>query len=294
MRKILLDVQNLEQHFYMNKDFTIKAVDHVSFQLRKGEILGLAGESGSGKSTLAKTLLGVYRPSGGKIFYQGMEISDRQVYQKNKKNIQRNLQIIFQDSSAALNPRMQIGEIISEPLLVHHICSNQNERKLKVRELLKLVGLEESYQYAYPGELSGGQRQRVNIARSISLDPACIIADEPVASLDVSIQAQIINLFQQLQREKQFTFLFIAHDLSLLRFPCDRIGVMYKGKLLELATPEELFSNPVHAYTKSLISAIPVPDPLLAKKMIITPFLKPLKESEKSWQLIENEHYVLL
>ena len=291
---ILLDVRQLKQHFQLTASFSVKAVDGVSFQLRRGEILGLAGESGSGKSTLARTLLGLYPPTAGAVYYKDYCISDKQVYRQHKKEIQKNIQVIFQDSASALNPRLTVAEIIAEPLIVHHACSSKAERAEKIRELLHLVGLDSCYGQCYPDELSGGQRQRVNIARSISLDPALIIADEPVASLDVSMQAQIINLFQQLQREKQFSFLFIAHDLSLLRFLCDRIGVMYRGELVELATTEELFASPLHSYTQSLLAAMPVPDPCCARKKKFFSLPEAMDHAEVHWQEAKAGHYILL
>lgn len=291
---ILMDVRHLKQYFHINDAFTIKAVDDISFQLHRGEIFGLAGESGSGKSTLARTLLGLYLPTDGEIYYKKYCISDKHIYQQHKKELQKNIQIIFQDSAAALNPRMTVEEIIAEPLIIHHIYSRKAERRAKIHDLLKLVGLDYNFSRCYPTELSGGQRQRVSIARSISLDPALIIADEPVASLDVSIQAQIINLFQTLQREKKFTFLFIAHDLSLLRFLSDRIGVMYRGKMMELAETEEVFSNPLHPYTKSLLSAIPVPDPIYERTKKFLTFDETQLVENACWQESRKEHYVLV
>lgn len=290
---ILLDVRNVKQFFRINSSFTVKAVDDVSFQLRRGEIFGLAGESGSGKSTLARTLLGLKPPTAGTIYYKNYCISDKQIYRQHKREIQKNIQIVFQDSAAALNPHLTVEEIIAEPLKVHQLGASKAERTAKIGELLNLVGLDSSYRRYYPAELSGGQRQRVSIARSISLEPALIIADEPVASLDVSIQAQIINLFQQLQTEKQFTFLFIAHDLSLLRFLCNRIGVMYCGKLVEMAATEELFARPLHPYTKSLLSAIPVPDPCYEKNKKVLVFDGIQINESAQWQEAGDGHYVL-
>lgn len=291
--EILLDIRNLKQHFPINSSFTVKAVDGISLQLRRGEIFGLAGESGSGKSTLARTLMGFHPPTEGAVYYQNYCISDKKIYQQHKKEIQKNIQIIFQDSATALNPRMTVAESIAEPLKVHHICNNSIELTAKIDELLNMVGLDNSFSQYYPDELSGGQRQRVNIARSISLEPALIIADEPVASLDVSIQAQIINLFQHLQQEKQFTFLFIAHDLSLLHFISDRIGVMYQGKLVELAATEELFARPIHPYTKSLLSAIPIPDPYYERNKKSLSFDETQMNAAAQWQEARKGHYVL-
>ncbi len=235
MAEILLSVQHVKQFFSINASFTVEAVNDVSFQIRCGEVFGLAGESGSGKSTLARTIMHMYEPTAGAVYYKEWQISAQPIYHAHKKDIQRNMQMIFQDSAAALNPRMTVRELIEEPLRIWRWCSTCPAYRQRVVELLQLVGLETSFLSQYPDELSGGQRQRVSIARSLALEPSLIIADEPVASLDVSIQAQIINLFQELQREKQFAFLFIAHDLSLLRFISDRIGVMYRGHMVELA-----------------------------------------------------------
>lgn len=289
----LLSVKNLKQHFHINSAFTIKAIDDISFHIARGEILGLAGESGSGKSTLARTLLGFHRPTAGSIYYKNLCISDKKIHAQHKHLIQKNIQIIFQDSSAALNPHMTVSELIAEPLKVHHICKTPTELSMKIHGLLDMVGLDSSFSQYYPDELSGGQRQRVNIARSLSLEPDLIIADEPVASLDVSIQAQIINLFQHLQQEKQFTFLCIAHDLSLLHFICDRVGVMYQGKLVELAETEELFAKPLHLYTKSLLSAIPVPDPSCQRNRKLCLFDETQLDPNAQWQQLEKNHYVL-
>jgi oligopeptide transport system ATP-binding protein len=257
----ILKVENLKQYFPMTKDLIVKAVDDVSFQIGKGEIFGLVGETGCGKSTIARTIMSVYKPTEGDIYYKGIKISDRKEYRNHKKEIQQNIQIIFQDSAAALDPHMTVEEIIGEPLVVNHIYRDKNKQKEYISHLLHQVGMDIGYADKYPSELSGGQRQRVAIARAISIKPELIIADEPIASLDVSIQAQIINLFIKLQREEGFSFLFIAHDLSIVRFISDMIGVMRKGKLVEMASTEEIFSTPKHPYTKALLSAVPVPDP---------------------------------
>lgn len=267
----IIDVRNLKQYFYINKNFTIKAVDDVSFQVNKGEIFGLVGETGSGKSTIARTIMGIYPITSGKVYFKGNMISDKNIYNQNKKDIQKNMQIIFQDSAAALNPRMTVEKIIAEPLKVNHIINSKEELQKKIDDLMSVVGLDRSYKSKYPGEISGGQRQRVAIARSIGMKPDLIIADEPIASLDVSIQAQIVTLFQRLQKEYGFTFIFIAHDLSIIRFISDRVGVMFRGKLMEVAPTKELFKKPVHPYTQALLSAVPVPDPVYERnKKILT------------------------
>ncbi|MDR3230791.1 MAG: ATP-binding cassette domain-containing protein, partial [Synergistaceae bacterium] len=248
-----------------------KAVRGVSFDLRRGEAFGLVGESGCGKSTVARAIMGIYTPTSGEIYFKDNLVSNRQSYRKNRREIQRGMQIIFQDSAAALNQRMTVKEIVSEPLVINHICENRRELDARVEELLTMVGLDSEYRGKCPPEISGGQRQRVAIARSIALEPEVIIADEPVASLDVSIQAQIVTLFQRLQRERGFTFLFIAHDLSMVHFLCDRVGVMYAGRLVEVAPTDRLFGDPRHPYTRSLLSATPSPDPASerSKKIVV-------------------------
>ncbi len=261
----IIEVINLKQYFKINNHLTIKAVDGISFHVNEGEIYGLVGESGSGKSTVAKSIMCMYEITEGYVLYNGNNLSNRKVYKSIKSDLQKDMQIIFQDSSAALNPRMTVEKIISEPLRINKIINDKHELAKKVDELMEQVGLSKNIKSQYPSEISGGQRQRVAIARSISLNPRVIIADEPVASLDISIQAQIINLFQKLQREYGFTFIFIAHDLSIIRFLCDRVGVMLKGRIVETARTEEIFENPMHPYTKSLLSAIPVPDPRISR-----------------------------
>lgn len=261
----ILEIKNLKQYFHLDKSTTVKAVDDISFDIYKGEIFGLVGESGSGKSTTGKTIIKLHEPTGGEVIYKGNCISDKKAYKFVKKDVNKSMQIIFQDSTSSLNPRMTIGDIISEPLKIQGVCKNKAERLDKVYEMLNLVGLDRSYANKYPSDFSGGQRQRIGIARALSVDPEFIIADEPIASLDVSIQAQIVNLFKKLQQEKNLTCLFIAHDLSMVRHISDRIGVMHNGKLVELADSGELYNNPIHPYTKSLFSAIPIPDPRYAK-----------------------------
>lgn len=262
----ILEVKNLKQYFNLDRNTVIKAVDDISFDIYKGEIFGLVGESGSGKSTTGRSIINIYQPTGGKIYYRGKLISDPKIYGAEKRFVNRNMQIIFQDSTSSLNSRMTIKEIIEEPLLIQKVCNKKEERNKKIYELLDLVGLDKIYLDRYPYECSGGQRQRVGIARALSLDPEFIIADEPIASLDVSIQAQIINLFKKLQREKGLTCLFVSHDLAMVRYVCDRVGVMYHGKIVELAETRELYRHPIHPYTKALFSSILVPDPDGAKE----------------------------
>ncbi|WP_411683196.1 ATP-binding cassette domain-containing protein [Clostridium thailandense] len=288
----IIDVRNLKQHFYINKNFTIKAVDDVSFQVNKGEIFGLVGETGSGKSTIARTIMGIYPITSGEVYFKGNMISDKNIYNQNKKDIQKNMQIIFQDSAAALNPRMTVERIIAEPLQVNHIINSKEELQKKIDELMSVVGLDISYKSKYPGEISGGQRQRVAIARSIGMKPDLIIADEPIASLDVSIQAQIVTLFQRLQKEYGFTFIFIAHDLSIIRFISDRVGVMFRGKLMEVAPTKELFKKPVHPYTQALLSAVPVPDPVYERNKKILTYDEENIKSESKMVEVSPGHFV--
>ncbi|RDY23683.1 ABC transporter ATP-binding protein [Romboutsia maritimum] len=291
----ILEVSNLKQYFKLDKKSIVKAIDDISFEIYKGEIFGLVGESGSGKSTIGKTIINIHKPVDGKIIYKGKCISDKKIYRKEKKSINKTMQIIFQDSTSSLNPRMTIGEIISEPLKIQGLCKNKDEKMKKVYEMLNLVGLDNTYADKYPYDFSGGQRQRVGIARALSVDPEFIIADEPIASLDVSIQAQIVNLFKKLQIEKNLTCLFIAHDLSMVRHISDRIGVMYKGKLVELANANELYNNPLHPYTKSLLSAIPIPDPEYARiknRIEYNPSIHNYDKEKAKWIEIIPGHFI--
>ena len=284
----LIKVKDLKEHFKINDDFIIKAVDGVSFGIKKNEIFGLVGESGCGKSTLARCIANIYNSTSGEVYYKNRLISGK----KDLALFEREMQLIFQDSSASLNPRMTVEQIVKEPLVIQ----KQAKDKARVREMaimhLKSVGLDEMYLSKYPSEMSGGQRQRVCIARALMLMPSLVVADEPIASLDVSIQAQIIMLFKHLQKEHGFSMLFIAHDLSAVRFVSNRIGVMLKGKLVELAETEELFNNPIHPYTKSLLSSIHIPDPIYERNRVHIDYDKdtPLGET-----LVEKSkgHFVL-
>lgn len=272
MSEILLDVQELTHCFRLGRNTVIRAVDHVSFQLRRGEIFGLVGESGSGKSTVARCIMSLIRPAAGKIRYLGVNICDPGQFRAHRKLLQTSRQLIFQDSAASLNPRMKVADIITEPMAIHHIRPPRGSLRQEAAFQLKCVGMDPSSLDRRPGELSGGQRQRVAIARALSMGPELLVADEPIASLDVSIQAQIINLFQHLQAEHGFSILFIAHDLAVVRYLCSRVGVLCRGRLVELAPTGELFDNPVHPYTRSLLSAIPIPDPRLERARVLTPF----------------------
>ena len=263
MSENILEVSHLTHYFKLNKKVSIKAVDDVSFQVRKGEILGIVGESGSGKSTLARCLMNIYEPKSGKVLFEGIDIFDKKAYRENKKFLQTQRQIIFQDSASSLNQRMKAKDIIAEPLRINHIRTARGSAEAEASFQLKYVGLDDSFLDRYPTQMSGGQRQRIAIARGLTTEPDLLIADEPVASLDVSIQAQIINLFKHLQEDHGFSIVFIAHDLSMVEFLCDRVAVMYHGRIVELADTKALYETPLHPYTKDLLSAIPVPDPIL-------------------------------
>jgi oligopeptide transport system ATP-binding protein len=240
----------------------VKAVDDVSFEIYPGETLGLVGESGSGKSTTGRTLLQLYRATGGSVKLDGQELTTMKG--ESLRKMRRRMQMIFQDPYASLNPRMTVGNIISEPLEVHGLLAGKARRE-RVRELLEIVGLNPYFVNRYPHEFSGGQRQRIGVARALAVQPDFIVADEPISALDVSIQAQVVNLLQDLQQEFNLTYLFIAHDLSMIRYICNRVAVMYRGKIVELAATNELYENPIHPYTQVLLSAVPIPDPDVEK-----------------------------
>lgn len=266
--EVILKVTNLKTHFDVTKGMfakkqIVKAVDGVSFEIHKGETFGLVGESGCGKSTLGRTIVKLYEPTEGTIEYKGQDIT--KLKGKELKEFRKSVQMIFQDPYASLNPRRKILDIVAEGIDAHGLAANKKERDAKVIELLETVGLQAEHADRFPHEFSGGQRQRVGIARALAVNPDFIVCDEPISALDVSIQAQVINLLEQLQRERGLTYLFIAHDLSMVKHISDRIGVMYLGSLVELADSEELFENPMHPYTKALLSAIPIPDPDIEK-----------------------------
>ena len=261
----ILDVRHLSHRFKLTRKLAVQALDDLSFQVRRGEIFGLVGESGSGKSTVARCVMNLYQPTGGEIWFNGVDITDRSQRRKHKKMLERKRQLIFQDSGSSMNQRMKVVDVITEPMRIQHIPTARRTPREEAAFQLKYVGLDGSYLDQYPAELSGGQRQRVNIARALSMEPELLVADEPVAALDVSIQAQIINLFRHLQEEHGFSILFIAHDLAMVEYLCDRVGVLYRGKLVECAPTKALFANPSHPYTQALLSAIPIPDPRLAR-----------------------------
>lgn len=253
--EVLLEVEHLTRTYAVHKKRVVRAVNDVSFQIRKGEILGLVGESGSGKSTIARCIMNIDKPEKGRITYKGIDLCDKKQFRVNKKMLQARRQLIFQDSDSSLNQRMKVCDIIAEPMKIQHIVPLRGTYRKEVEFQMRYVGLEPEYLDRYPSELSGGQRQRAAIARALTMEPELLIADEPVASLDVSSRAQIVELFRHLQKEHGFTFLFIAHDLALVRDLCDRVGVMHEGRLVEVAPVQELFKNPRHPYTCSLLAA---------------------------------------
>jgi oligopeptide transport system ATP-binding protein len=260
-RKKLLEIKNLKQHFNVGKVNEVKAVDGVSFDIYQGETVGLVGESGCGKSTTGRTIIRLYNATGGEVIYDGVNVHGKKSKQE-LKTFNRKMQMIFQDPYASLNPRMKVSDVIAEGIDIHGLAKTKEERLQRVYDLLETVGLNKEHANRYPHEFSGGQRQRIGIARALAVEPEFIIADEPISALDVSIQAQVVNLMKKLQEEKGLTYLFIAHDLSMVKYISDRIGVMYFGKMVELAPADELYKNPLHPYTQSLLSAIPTPDPI--------------------------------
>ena len=264
MSQHLLEVRDLKQYFPIRTGwFTktpLKAVDGVSFEIEEGETLGLVGESGCGKTTVGRTILHLYKPTAGEILYQGTRITP-----KNADQYRREMQIVFQDPYSSLNPRMTVSDIVGEPLDIHHLYSNKKEREEKIAHLLNLVGLNSDHARRYAHEFSGGQRQRIDIARALAVEPKFIVCDEPVSALDVSIQAQVINTFEELQEKLGIAYLFIAHDLLVVQHISKRIAVMYLGRIVEIGESEDVISNPMHPYTQSLISAIPIPDPETAR-----------------------------
>ena len=257
--KTLLEVEGLKKYFQVGKGQTLKAVDDISFQIKKGQTLGLVGESGCGKTTVGRTLLRIYEPDAGKIFFDGKDIS--RVSKKEAKELTRRMQMVFQDPYASLNPFFTVGEIVEEGMKIHKMYHSETERMERVYELLEMVGLNKDHANRFPHEFSGGQRQRVGIARALALNPEFIVCDEPISALDVSIQAQVVNMLMKFQEEMDLTYLFIAHDLSMVRHIADQTAVMYLGTMVEYGSTRDVYEHPVHPYTRGLLSAVPVADP---------------------------------
>lgn len=267
----LLEVKHLKQYFPMNRKFSVKAVDDISFHINRGETYGLVGESGSGKSTTGRSIIRLYNPTAGEIIFDGNDIGGT-LTAKEKKHLKTKMQMIFQDPMACLNPREKVMDIIAEGLDVHHLYTSKEERQEKVYRIMERVGLSREHANRYPHQFSGGQRQRIGIARALVMEPDLIIADEAISALDVSIQAQVVNMMKDIQDETGTAYLFIAHDLSMVKYISDRIGVLHRGHLVEEGTTEEIFNNPIHPYTKSLLSAIPHPNPKLEKVRVSESF----------------------
>ncbi|WP_455515341.1 ABC transporter ATP-binding protein [Pseudostreptobacillus sp.] len=294
-----IEIKHLKKYFPLGGDKVLKAVDDVTLDVKKGEVLSVVGESGSGKTTFGRTLANLYKKNFGEIIIEGKKIEDFTNLELTKK-----IQMIFQDPQASLNPRMTVGEIISEGMVIHKMYKNSDEMREKVYELLELVGLNREHINRFPHEFSGGQRQRIGIARALALEPEILICDEPISALDVSIQAQVVNLLKDLQKEKGLTMIFIAHDLSMVKYISDRVAVMFRGKIVELGSPDEVYNNPQHIYTKSLISAVPIPDPeyvksekiVMDEKYLRSPIgtMSELKNIEENSGLIKlnDNHYV--
>ncbi|MGV3276865.1 ABC transporter ATP-binding protein [Staphylococcus hyicus] len=259
-KEILVEVKHLKQYFNQGKRNEVRAIDDISFDIYKGETFGLVGESGSGKSTTGKAIIKLNDVTDGQVLYEGVNIQSIKK-RKDLLKFNKKIQMIFQDPYASLNPRLKVMDIVAEGIDIHGLAKDKKDRKKRVYDLLETVGLRKSHANRYPHEFSGGQRQRIGIARALAVEPEFIIADEPISALDVSIQAQVVNLMQKLQRERNITFLFIAHDLSMVKYISDRIAVMHLGKIVELGPADEIYNQPLHPYTKSLLSAVPQPDP---------------------------------
>ena len=285
-------MRNLKQYYHQDHT-VVKAVDDVSFTVQAGETFGLVGESGSGKSTIGRAIVNLYQPTDGQILYQGKALSD--LSKGERLDYNKDVQMIFQDPYASLNPRMKVQDIVAEGMEVHGLVASKSERDSKVAELLASVGLSPEHALRYPHEFSGGQRQRIGIARALAVEPKFIVCDEPISALDVSIQAQIINLLQGLQEERGLTYLFIAHNLAMVKYFSDRIGMMYRGRMVELATAEALYEHPLHPYTQSLLSAIPLPDPdqdRQRQRIVYQPSQAEL-EAPHDWVQAQEQHWVM-
>lgn len=313
MGEAILEVNQLKKYFDVGKGQLLQAVNDVSFTIDKGETFGLVGESGCGKSTIGRTIMSLYNKTEGDVLYKGKNVHT--LNDKDKFLLYREMQMIFQDPYSSLNPRSTVAEVIAAPMRVHKLNKGKKAERERIYQLLKEVGLNEDHANRYPHEFSGGQRQRIGIARALALDPEFIIADEPISALDVSVQAQVVNLLEKLQEEKGLTFLFIAHDLSMVKHFSDRIGVMYLGNLVELTNSDNLYEEPYHPYTKALLSAIPIPDPDLEEKReriilkgdLPSPIdppsgcvfrtrcpyaMKICSEKKPRWQEVKDKHYV--
>ena len=292
-KKKILEVKHLKQYFKNGRNVT-KAVDDVSFDIYEGETFGLVGESGSGKTTTGRSILQLYKPTSGEVIFEGKNVENLKS-RADKLAFTRDAQMILQDPYASLNPRMTVEDIIAEGLDIHHLVKNKEERSKRVEELLETVGLNESHASRFPHEFSGGQRQSIGIARALAVEPKFIVADEPISALDVSIQAQVVNLMIELQKKRGLTYLFIAHDLSMVKFISDRIGVMHYGKLLEVGPADDVYDRPLHDYTKSLISAVPIPDPEVERSRTRIPYDAQKEEmdgKERSMHEIRPGHFV--
>ncbi len=294
-KKPLLAVRGLKQYFRINRHYTVRAVDGVSFDIYPGETYGLVGESGSGKSTIGRSVIRLYHPTDGKITFDGDDISDHLSSSVNRK-LRIKMQMIFQDPMACLNPRKKVLDIVAQGLDIHKIHKSQAERAERVYEMLGKVGLAQEHANRYPHQFSGGQRQRIGIARALIMNPDLIIADEPISALDMSIQAQVVNLMKDIQKETNTAFLFIAHDLSMVKYISDRIGVLHLGHLVETGTKQEIFDNPIHPYTRSLLSAIPRPDPAFEKARMSLHYdykTSGIVYNDGEMNLVDGTHYVL-
>ncbi len=290
----LLKVDGLKQYFRVSASYTVHAVENVSFEIYPGETYGLVGESGSGKSTIGRSIIRLYNPTAGTITFNGMDIS-KKLNKETNMALRTQMQMIFQDPMASLNPRKKIGDIIGEGLNIHHRYSSSAERDDMIKKILQKVGLAPEHATRYPHQFSGGQRQRVGIARALIMNPKLIIADECISALDVSIQAQVVNLMKDIQQETGTAYLFIAHDLSMVKYISDRIGVLHLGHLLETGTTEEIFNNPVHPYTKSLLSAIPEPNPKVEKNRVALTYdykTSGIDYNQGTEHLVDGTHYV--
>ena len=293
-REILVKVEHLVQTFNKGKKDEVKAIQDISFNIYKGETLGLVGESGSGKTTTGRSIIRLYQPTGGDVLFEGQNIARLRNGSKAMLDFRRKVQMIFQDPYASLNPRMKVKDIIAEGIDIHHLAKSDADRDNRVNALLDEVGLNKDHATRYPHEFSGGQRLRIGIARALAVEPEFIIADEPISALDVSIQAQVVNLLKDIQDKQNLTYLFIAHDLSMVKYISDRIAVMHYGRLVELASADEVYNHPLHPYTQSLLSAIPIPDPEIERKRTPIPYDASKVEDERPRRMVEvyPDHFV--